>query len=227
MDLNCAPYKPDSKILIITLDCFRKKKGGVNDYDVSSSIRSEVPEYADWISETRQKIFYKLKNCGIKWEGYLEEIHLNDNLKNGMDFGGDDKNVLYIPAIERYDGDFFTGLGDEGRKNLQASHHHFLIISGLYGILRPYEPIQHYACQFGDKNSAFHEWANRKNNITKIITSYVKKVWNKKDFLLPSMQCSCVSGSIEMGSPPHECSRIRGYSLLFLAASGSCTAYVR
>ena len=38
-------YKPNSKILIITIDSFFKKSGGIPEYDPQLSINHDIPEY--------------------------------------------------------------------------------------------------------------------------------------------------------------------------------------
>ncbi len=190
MNLGDIQYRPESGILILTIDCFRKKRLGTPEYNESETICCEFPEEADRIIKNRQNIFSKLKKREIRWENDLKELPINDNLVNGRDFGGEDPAALYRPAIDRYNGDFYTGLGREGKEKILRSSHHFLIISACFGILKPLEPIQFYACQFGDKNKAYWEWT-KKHDITKILVEYVKKHNIKRIFSF--MQCDVLA----------------------------------
>jgi hypothetical protein len=181
MDKQNYSPNPTSHILILTVDCFKKNKGGINNYDRTYSISEELPEISEKIKSVRQKIFFRLKNYQIHWFGDNEELPLNENLVNGEDFGGSELTGLYLRAIQRYNGDFFLALGDEGKEKILTTDHHFLIISACYGILKPIEYIQNYACQFGDNNSAYYEWSKQKD-ITKILNQYVKKFNIKRIF---------------------------------------------
>jgi len=144
------PYKPDSKILIITIDSFFKESGGIPEYNPQLSINHDLPEISKRIFEVRQKIWSLLKKDEIRWPHDTNELLLNQKLFNAADFGGRETGALFLPAIFRYTGDFYQALGDEGKQALLKSRHHFLIISACYGVLKPTELIQNYACQFGN-----------------------------------------------------------------------------
>jgi hypothetical protein len=176
MEVMSKSYNPDSKILIITLDSFFKKSGGTQGYDPLQSICHELPDHSKRIIEVRQKIFSLLKKDEIRWENDTNELKLNQEFLNAPDFGGEDTNALFMQAIHRYTGDFYQALGSEGKKRLLNSKHHFLIISACYGVLKPTEQIQNYACQFGiPPNKSFSQWVRRKKDITNIVAAYVEK----------------------------------------------------
>ena len=52
----------------------------------------------------------------------------------------------FLPALDRYQGRFYQALGPDRKQRVAESRHHFLLLSGLYGLLRPLEPIQLYSC---------------------------------------------------------------------------------
>ena len=103
-------------------------------------------------------------------------MRINRELKKGSDFSfqSPDGDVEYLPAIDRYRGGFYGGLEDSGRELIKTSKHHFLILSACYGLLRAFEPIQYYACQFGDKNEAYRLWTQN-NFISNLLIDYIQK----------------------------------------------------
>jgi len=170
------PYKPESKILIITLDSFFKETGGRAEYDPRLSICQDLPNIKMRIMEVRQKIWSLLNKDQIHWPNDEDELVINKTLLKAEDFDGEANSALFLPAIDRYTGDFYQALGEKGKKALLLSKHHFLIISACYGILKPTELIQNYACQFGTPpNQAFNRWAKDKKNLTAILIEYLKK----------------------------------------------------
>ncbi len=174
---NHEQYNPTSPILILIIDTFHKnQENELERYDLSSGIISTriSDENKQRIKENRQKIFEYLKNNEIKWYGCDAELVLNKNLKFGGDFFGDDRNARYLPAVLRFTGGFYSGFGSHGRRELLKCKHHVLILSALYGLLTPFELIQYYACQFGDKNLAYDVWT--KNDVlSRILTDYIQK----------------------------------------------------
>jgi hypothetical protein len=176
MGADITLYHPESPVLILTLDSFHKVKGGTADYDEQSSIFSSAldDKSKDFISISRKKVFTLLKNGEVFWHECELEWSDNENLVPGKDFLSDDSRSRYLPAIERYEGDLFEGIGETGRDFLGHSRHHFLILSALYGFLRPFEPIQFYSYQFGDKNICYDLWTTQ-NSITAVLIDYVQK----------------------------------------------------
>jgi len=187
MPLSDTPYDPKSRILLLTLDCFRKKQGGNPEYDFDCSIYAELSDYSDVIRDTRGQIFSRLKKHSIRWEGANPELPINELVTYGKDFGGEDCSARYLSAIERYTGDFYAGLGDNGKEKLLRSNHHFLIVSACYGLLKPKEPIQYYACQFGHRNEAYFKWVNKGDKITEMLSQYIRKHKIKRIFTF--LQC--------------------------------------
>jgi hypothetical protein len=127
------------------------------------------------IIENRSKVYSHLKRHEIIWPGCEREIQsINPNLKFGKDLSGPDEDAKYLPAIERYDGDFYEGLGPDRKQIVSGSRHHVLILSALYGFLRPFEYIQNYACQFGDKNISYDIWTSN-HGISQVLADYIIK----------------------------------------------------
>lgn len=189
MNLSDTSYKPDSKILIITIDTFFKEMGGRPEYDPRLSICHELSDISKRIVEVRQKIWSLLKKDEIRWPNDKKELLINQKLLKAADFGGGETGALFLPAIYRYTGDFYQALGDEGKQALLKSKHHFLIISACYGILKPTEQIQNYACQFGNPpNKSFNRWVKDKKDTTKILIEYLKK--HKIERIFDFTQCA-------------------------------------
>ena len=165
-----------SPVLILAIDSFHKKMGGSAEYNDEDTLRHFLRNetVGTKLLETRGEIFSQLSERKIHWENCEQEAkEYNQNLVKGKDFGGD-APAQYLPAIERFDGQFYTALGEDGRSGLIHSSHHFLIMSACYGLLSPQEPIQNYACQFGNKNGAYWLWTKSKF-ITDILIEYIKQ----------------------------------------------------
>ncbi len=170
-------YAPDSRVLIIVIDSFHKTTDGESPgYDPAGSIHSTRigAPMKTRITENRQAIYAHLKKNDILWPGCETEIQkINPQVRFGKDFSGDDGTARYLPAICRYGGDLYEGLGDERNRSVAASRHHFLILSALYGLLTPFEPIQNYACQFGNKNLTYDVWT-RDHGLSRILADYIQ-----------------------------------------------------
>ncbi|PHR16825.1 MAG: hypothetical protein COA41_13700 [Sphingopyxis sp.] len=66
------------------------------------------------------------------------------------------------PAIYAYNGDVYTGFeaGSAGEETMAFAQDHLRILSGLYGLLRPLDPIRPHRLEMGTK------WAPRYNKLT-------------------------------------------------------------
>ena len=97
--------------------------------------------------ERRASVFRLVKNAtDFDWQGTsVSELEFNQELSSGKDLGGR-HDAVYMPALDRYEGRFFQALGTAGKRRLMESGHYTLFLSGLYGLLRPTEPIQLYSC---------------------------------------------------------------------------------
>lgn len=173
-------YRPRYPILILLGDSFHKREGpGSAEYRMEDSILSQnlddVARYS--LMHSRQYVLHRLKNGGLIWQNTdLKYSHFNQALAPGEDFGNDaaQSGTSYMPAIERYEGDFYTGLGEEGKERLLASGHHILIVSGLYGLVCPLEPVQMYDCILDEHNPNFEIW-KQDSCLTHVLADYIQK----------------------------------------------------
>ena len=75
--------------------------------------------------------------------------------------------------MKRYRGRFYDALDPEECGGLDKSSHHWLIVSALYGILTPKEPIQRYSCHTLDDAELTKIWT-KDGLITSLLLSYVR-----------------------------------------------------
>ena len=140
--------KRESMILFLAICSLNKEPGGVSEYDERDTIIATLsPTLRRRTLDRRERVRQLVVgSLNAKWQGVpLSALPYNASLKRGADFGGADA-ATYLPAIQRYDGRFFQSLGVEGRHKLGVCGHHVLLMSGLYGLLLPNEPIQLYSC---------------------------------------------------------------------------------
>lgn len=165
-----------SPVLILFIDSFHKLSGGSSEYDLKNALINSIDDEAirSKFIKTRDEILSNLSNNEIHWYKCEQEIEkYNNYLVKGRDFGGQTP-ANYLPAIKRFDGQFYKELGEEGKSGILSSNHHFMILSACYGLLLPKESIQNYACQFGQKNSAYYLWTKSKL-ITEVMAEYIRK----------------------------------------------------
>ena len=167
-------YRPSSKVLFLTNCSLTKTRGGIPEYDEQEAITSVLPtSLKNRFLDRREKAFQYVKMAReFTWQGTpVSELEFNKNLAKGKDFGGR-RTCAYLPALHRYEGRFFQALGLDGRNKLENSKHHTLFLSGLYGLLRPLEPIQIYSCLLDDHVSKL--W-REKSLLTEILLKYISR----------------------------------------------------
>ena len=165
-------YTPSSRVLFVSICSLTKAGGGGQDYGGGEAIGSELtPRLAGKLLWGREHIRNLVKETSdVTWQGVaLPELEYNRHLARGPDFGGDGQ-ARYRPAVERYEGRLFLGLGSDRAAALRASRHHVLLLSGLYGVLRPFEPIQLYSCPLDSRVARM--W-REDGVLTDVLTSYV------------------------------------------------------
>jgi cytoplasmic iron level regulating protein YaaA (DUF328/UPF0246 family) len=167
---------PNSKALILIICSNNKQKGGVKEYNQALSLTSCLPEnYATALSEGRARILRLIMKGGITRDGVrIAELPRNRQLVKGVEFGGVSQEALYLPAAERYRGSFYAQLGSDGPDLLLNARHHVLILSGLYGLVTPSEPVQNYSCHVDD-HSTIRRWWTENYRLTDILVAYVKQ----------------------------------------------------
>jgi mRNA-degrading endonuclease RelE of RelBE toxin-antitoxin system len=180
-------YSPSGSVLIVTICSLNKAEGGIHDYDSESAI-------SDCLDNREKSALLRIRNeirelikkqNQLKWQGVsLKDLEYNHGLLQGEDFGGAEKNAGYLRAIDRYEGRFYQALGAQGRERLLISKRHFLILSALYGLVTPAEPIQLYSCPLGP--SIAEKWAYN-GILTNIFISYIKAAGIKRIIDLTAM----------------------------------------
>ena len=168
------PYQPSSMVLFLTNCSLTKAPDGSAEYDEAQAITSVLPNsLEDRLLERRARIFQLVKNASdFYWQGTpVSELAFNQELTSGPDLGGR-HTATYQPALDRYEGRFFQALGAEGKQRLAESEHHTLFISGLYGLLRPTEPIQLYSCPLAPPVA---ELWRKDALLTDVLCDYIKR----------------------------------------------------
>jgi hypothetical protein len=103
----------------------------------------------------------------------LADLPYNRQLVAGPDLGGTAAGGLYRPAARRYRGRFYAELGEDAPEILMMPAYPVLVISGLYGLLTPAEPIQAYSCHVNDHVGIRDIWT-REDLLTNIIAAYMQ-----------------------------------------------------
>ncbi|MFB3902204.1 MAG: hypothetical protein ACE15E_02020 [Acidobacteriota bacterium] len=163
------------EVLMIIVCCNNKKSGGVSTYDREASIVNVLRrEVADELVKARSQIFDWISKGGKTCSGEtMCDLPRNQGLVKGPDFGGEANDARYLRAAERYQGAFYSELGDHGPVLLTEGAASVLILSGLYGILRPAESIQDHVCHFNDHPS-IRETLTRKNLLTRAVNDFIR-----------------------------------------------------
>ena len=168
------PYQPSSMVLFLTNCSLTKAAGGGEEYDGSQAIASALPvRLADRLLKRRADVFQLVKNgTDFAWQGTpVSKLEHNRELSSGPDVGGR-HTAAYLPALDRYEGRFFQALGAAGKRRLLESGHHALFLSGLYGLLRPTEPVQLYSCPL--EPQVAERWRDG-NLLTDVLCEYVRR----------------------------------------------------
>jgi len=163
------------KVLFVTICSNNKKTGGSAGYDPSRSIAACLSTSlgAD-ILGGRARVLELIKKGGKTRDGKrIAELPRNRGLVKGPDLGGDSGNGRYLPAEERYRGTFYTQLGSGAQSLLSSGPASAVILSGLYGVLLPDEPIQDYSCHLNDHPAIRNVWT-ASNLATEAVLRLVK-----------------------------------------------------
>ena len=161
-------------VLFLTNCSLTKAVGGGAEYDKNEAITAALPDpLATRLLERRASVFQLVRNAtDFHWQGTpVSELEFNRELSSGRDVGGR-HSAAYLPALDRYEGRFFQALGPSGKAKLMESEHHTLFLSGLYGLLRPTEPIQLYSCPLAPQVA--EQW--RKGDLlTDVLCEYIHR----------------------------------------------------
>ena len=123
-----------------------KATGGTALFEQDATIAAVAPQFAEQLTTRRDEVRELVRNGQTAdWQGVpLNELDYNRGLVKGVDFGGK-KAAQYLPALDRYEGRFYQAVGSACKAHCRSAEN-VLIVSGLYGLLRPSEPVQLYSC---------------------------------------------------------------------------------
>ena len=160
-------------ILFLANCSLTKAEGGTAAYDKRLAIAPMLSApLRNRFLDCRRQVLEVVNTGTVQWHGsLLKDLDFNRGLVCGADLGGR-RTGAFRPAIERYDGRFFQALGSAGRSQLVSSPHHTLFLSGLYGLLRPLEPIQRYSCPMAAPVAA--KWLQG-SLLTDVLCAYVEQ----------------------------------------------------
>lgn len=143
--------------------CSNHKDEGGHDYKPVHCAYDLIPDLKKDFFETRNRALESLILNDEVYDRFRKRLNLkpyNKYIREGPDFGG--KAIgKYLPAYQRYQGRFFKEIRSKTWEHLKDN---VVIISGLYGILLPYEPIQLYSLDIS-------------------VSPQHKTLWQDKDFL--------------------------------------------
>lgn len=162
-----------SRVLLLTICSDSKTAGGERHYRSAYSITSELADgVARRLLQARREVLGLITSSVLARDGTpLVALRYNHEIQDGPDFGGRESGT-YLPAARRYSGRLFRELGDD-REQLLVSHHNVLIVSGLYGLLLPQEPIQRYSCHVADHLEVGTIW-RAERRLTSGLINYMK-----------------------------------------------------
>lgn len=167
---------PRTGVLFVAI-CSRNKSFGPGSSDYASgdaiTARLSGPK-GELLLRKRNDLYNRLLGEICFQDLPVSERRMNRGLKEGYDLGGTEPG-MYLPALDRYEGRFYSALGQDGRTNLRRSGHHLLILSGLYGLVSMDEPIQLYTCPVEIESLKVHTTWTEANTLTIILADYVKR----------------------------------------------------
>jgi len=164
-----------SSVLLLGICSNHKADPATRRYDAGGALHSLLPsDKAKWLMEQRGTMYSVLRGSmrGLHWVGGLR-----DNLdldKRGQDLGGRGSLSKYLPAVQLYEGRFYEALGSDRLDVVRRSCHHFLIISGLYGLVNATECIQPYDLALSDYQATLRAWGSSEA-LTDLLVAYVRK----------------------------------------------------
>lgn len=167
-------YNPQSGVLFLTICSFRKAEEGFPYYNEDETICTKyLSNHRVQIMSRRNEVSKALSGGEITFDNANQKDHpYNQNLVCGKDFGGSEEGY-YLPALWRYEGRFYQSLDLRGKKVVLNSGHHFLILSGLYGIITPVDPVQLYSIPLYDDDPVQRIWRDD-DFLTNVLFDYVR-----------------------------------------------------
>lgn len=164
-----------SSVLLLGICSNHKADQATQRYDAGGALRRLLPsDKAKWLMKQRGTMYGVLRGSmrGLHWVGGLPDNRDLD--KRGPDLGGSDSLANYLPAVQLYEGRFYQALGSDRLNVVRRSCHHFLIISGLYGLVNATECIQPYDLALSDNQATLREWGSSEA-LTDLLVAYARK----------------------------------------------------
>ena len=153
----------------------RKLAGGESAYRPADSMPLAVPRRAADLIEARRNALSRIQDGAASVRGtLLRDLPYNaaPPLMPGPDLGGT-VHGRYMPAMARYRGRFFMELDPDECGALGESPHRWIIVSALYGLLTPDEPIQRYTCHTEDDAGIAGIW-KKDGLLTSLLLEYIQ-----------------------------------------------------
>lgn len=150
----------------------------------SLDLESEVPNLTTTepvFIENANKLGAKLKKykpLGIKKLMGLSDALAQLNYERFQAFSAEGKGNILRPAIFTFKGDVYQGFDVESRdeKSLAFTQEKVRLLSGLYGVLKPFDLMQPYRLEMGTKLN----YSSTKNNLYQFWGDAVTKQLNKE-----------------------------------------------
>lgn len=131
---------------LMILPCSARKLQGGQKLEIHSD-----PHGQSVVSSAAYSAMLKARACAFKITS--EKNEKNSTIKAGPDFGGDDANGVYLPALSRYVGTLYSieGFKEVVQKTISSKDcPRIMILSALYGPLDPRSCIQDYNLKMSD-----------------------------------------------------------------------------
>jgi len=171
-----------SNLILTICSNHKREKGQAKQYDANARKVADIlsPSMQQKLYEARDRAFNHITDSTREGK-FPAGRPRNKELKRGPDIdpNSENRDGHYMPALKRYDGRFYKtfkdSVGDVDqcvRRLSNASKNHLLIVSGLYGLLTPTEPIQKYSCDVTDEPEINRIWRDG-SLLTKLVISYI------------------------------------------------------
>ena len=174
---------PDNKskvLLLLICSNTKYRKGESPEYRPSkwSMPRCLPATHSRLLYQGRRQMYNLITGDSASRHGtLLRDLPFNKGLVPAPDLLFIDavKGGSYLPAAHRYRGRFYRELGPGGASLLTDTPHHVLIMSGLYGLLTPSEPIQLYSCHVPDHPAIARCWTEN-DRLTRLLVAYIERL---------------------------------------------------
>jgi len=171
-----------SNLILTICSNHKREKGQIKQYDADARKAADVllPDMREKLYRARKRAFKHITDSTRDGK-FPAGRPRNKALQCGPDItpNGEENNGHYMPALKRYDGRFYKNFKDSVdnvdqciRRLSKDSGDDLLIVSGLYGLLSPSEPIQKYSCDVTDEPKINRVWREG-NLLTELVISYI------------------------------------------------------